>query len=96
MSPVPAPVLWPNPLKGKGPTNLRVIFNEPHDYVIVKVFTTAYRKVYETRINFVSGGLFTYSLEPANFNGSAAANGLYYVVLTTPSERWVSKLLILK
>jgi hypothetical protein len=90
------PILYPNPLKGPGPVTLSVSFGEPHDYVTVKVFTTAFRKVYENTTRFVPAGIFNFSLDPRDFSGAPGANGLYYVVITTPSNRWISKLLILK
>jgi hypothetical protein len=82
-------------LKGPGPIHLVVNFDNPHDFVTVKVFTTAFRKVYENTTPNVPGGPFQFDLDPDNFKGSAA-NGLYYAVITTPSDRWISKLLILK
>jgi hypothetical protein len=83
-------------LKGPGPVTLSVVFSNPHDYVTVKVFTTAFRKVFENTSRFVPAGTFDFSLNPDDFKGAAGANGLYYVLITTPSNRWISKLLILR
>ena len=90
------PILYPNPLKGPGPIHLELTFDQPHDYVTVKIFTTAFRKVYEGSSQFVPSGLFVMDIDPDHFKGSSAANSLYYVITTTPSNRWISKLLILK
>jgi hypothetical protein len=90
------PVLYPNPVKNDDPVTLRMVFDQPHDFVTVKVFTTAFRKVYEDTVRFVPAEVFSYSLEPNHFKGSRSANGLYYVVVTTPSNRWISKLLIIR
>lgn len=89
-------MLYPNPVKDGGLVTLRVQFGTSHDFVTVKVFTTAFRKVYENTAAFTSPGSFTCVLDTGNFKGSPAANGLYYVLVTTPSDRWISKLLILK
>ena len=75
---------------------MTVSFDKPHDYVTVKVYTTAFRMVYENTSRFVPAGVFGFDLDPGQFKGSSSANGLYYVVVTTPSNRWISKLLILK
>ena len=91
-----APVLFPNPLKNNGPVNLQVVFGKTQDYVTVKVFTTAFRKIYDDTVKSVPVGTFLYGLDPDHFRGSVAANGLYYVVISTPSNRWVSKLLIFR
>jgi len=69
-------------------------FTEPHDYVAIKVYTTAFRKIYERDFKYVPAGFFTFSFD--NFPGSAVANGLYYVAVSTPSNRWIDKLLILR
>lgn len=90
------PILYPNPLKGPGTVTLAVYFSNPHDYVTVKVFTTAFRKIYENTSHFVPAGTFDFTLNPDDFKGATGANGLYYVLVTTPSNRWISKLIILK
>jgi len=91
-----APTLYPNPLKGAGSANLQVVFSQTQDFVTIKVFTTAFRKVYDDTVKSVPVGTFLYTLDPGHFKGSVAANGLYYVVITTPSNKWVSKLLIFR
>jgi len=89
--------LYPNPLQGSGNPTLQIYFSQPHDYVSVKVFTTAFRKVYDDRVDYVPAGTFTYSIASARFKGGESiANGLYYVLVTTPSDRWLKKLLILR
>jgi fimbrial isopeptide formation D2 family protein len=91
-----APVLYPNPSRDNSPVELQMVLNQPRDYLTVKVFTTSFRKVYEDTIKTVPAGVFQYGLDTTRFDGGAAANGLYYVVATTPSNRWILKLLILK
>ena len=89
------PVLFPNPVKGRDPVSLRVVFGKTQDDVSIKVFTTAFRKVYDDTVKSVPEGIFLYGLDPDHFKGSAA-NGLYYVEVKTPSNRWISKLLVLR
>jgi len=91
-----SPLIYPNPVRDDSPAELQIPLNQPQDYLTVKVFTTAFRKVYEDMVKTLPSGVFTYGLDTTRFDGGAAANGLYYVVITTPSNRWTSKLLILK
>lgn len=91
-----SPSLYPNPLRGNGPAELQIPLNQAQDYLRVKVFTTSFRKVYEDTVKTVPAGVFIYGLDSTRFEGGLAANGIYYVVLTTPSNRWILKLLILK
>lgn len=92
----PRPIFYPNPIRGDGPANLQIAFNQAQDHVGIKVYTTAFRKVYEDNIRSVPQGTFLYDLEVNNFKGGRASNGLYYLEVTTPSNRWVIKLLIFK
>jgi hypothetical protein len=89
-------VLYPNPLKEDGPVHLKIPFDRPHDYVNVRVFTTAFRNIYENKTLFISEGVFEMDLDPVRFKGSPPANGFYYVVIDIPGRRWIAKLLILK
>ena len=91
-----SPSLYPNPVRGGDPAQLQIPLNQPQDYLTVKVYTTAFRKVYEDTVKTVPAGVFIYGLDTTRFDGGPAANGLYYVVITTPSNRWTSRLLILK
>ena len=95
-TPLSEPNLYPNPVRDNGPAEIQVFLTQPQDYLTVKVFTTAFRKVYEDTVKTIPAGVFTYGMDTTRFEGGAAANGLYYVVITTPSNRWISKLLILK
>jgi hypothetical protein len=89
--------MFPNPLTGQGGATLQVNFDKPHDYVEVKIYTLAFRKIYDDRVNFVSAGPFSYYIDPSKVKGGPLmANGLYYVVMTTPSNRWMNKLLVLR
>ncbi|HUO58219.1 MAG TPA: hypothetical protein VMV05_08590 [bacterium] len=89
------PAFSANPIHG-GPVTLTATFDKPHDYVSVKVFTTAFRKVYEHTDQAVPAGIYQYSLDTDHFRGGEAGNGLYYVVISTPANRWISKLLVLR
>jgi len=89
-----SPILYPNPIRGNGPVQFQVEFQSPHDYVTVRIFTTAFRKIYETQDKNVPAGVYIKDL--VGFHLSDIANGIYYVVITTPTERWIDKLLILR
>jgi len=93
--PEATPALYPNPLKEDGPVHLELPLDQPHDYVNVRIFTTAFRKIYEYNSNFVPAGVFELDLDPGQFKGPAA-NGFYYLVIDIPGHRWIVKLLILR
>jgi hypothetical protein len=88
------PLFWPNPVNGSSNVNLWVSFSQPHDYLTVKIYTTAYRKIYQRTWNYVQAR--SYSLTLDDLKVLAMGNGLYYAVVTTPSDKWLKKLLILK
>jgi hypothetical protein len=82
---------------GNNGTQIQIVFDEPHDYVTVKLYTIAFRKIYEDHVNYTPAGTFTYTVDPSKFNGGPAiANGLYYVTITTPIRQWIEKLLVLR
>ena len=87
----------PNPITGTSGTHIQIVFDEPHDYVVVKLYTIAFRKIYEDRVNYAPAGTFAYYLDPNKFKGGAnIGNGLYYVTITTPTNHWIMKLLVLR
>jgi hypothetical protein len=89
--------MFPNPVPGLSSVSLQIVFTEPHDYVEIKVFTLALRKIYDDRVNYAPAGVFNYSLDLSKLKGNLpVANGLYYVLVTTPSNRWMVKLLVLR
>jgi hypothetical protein len=90
------PILYPNPIKKGSTVELQMTLNQPQDYLRVKVFTTSFRKVYDETVKSVPAGVFLYGLDITQFDGGSAANGLYYIEATTPSNHWIIKLLVLK
>jgi hypothetical protein len=76
---------------------LRAYFDQPHDYVTIKVFTTAFRRVYESTVRYVPAGPFQVAVDTNDFSGGRMpADGLYYMTVTTPLDRWILKFLILR
>ena len=91
---VSTPVIYPNPATGSGPVSIRLPNYPGTATVTVKVFTTAFRMVNEfTR---QSEGGTDIALPLTNRSGAPLANGLYYVVVTTPEGRAIEKLLIIR
>jgi arabinogalactan endo-1,4-beta-galactosidase len=89
---VSTPVIYPNPATGSGPVSIRLPNYPGTATVTVKVFTTAFRMVNEfTR---QSEGGTDIALPLTNRSGAPLANGLYYVVVTTPEGRAIEKLLV--
>lgn len=96
LAPEATPILFPNPLRDDETVHLDIPFDKPHDYVMVSIFTTAFRKIYENTSRFVPDGIFTKDLNIKDVKGSVAADGLYYVVIDIPGHRWITKLLVLR
>jgi len=91
---VSTPVIYPNPATGSGPVSIRLPNYSGTAKVEVKVFTTAFRMVNEFTVS-QEGGM-DIALPLTNRSGAPLANGLYYVVVTTPEGRAVEKLLIIR
>jgi hypothetical protein len=91
--------IFPNPFVGGGPVKLSYQLSSSADQVEVKVFTLAFRKIFEDdSLATASGGhLYTLSWGLNNLN---VADGLYYVVLTIKSAgnetHKVMKLLVIQ
>ncbi|HVZ79299.1 MAG TPA: cellulase family glycosylhydrolase [bacterium] len=77
-----APFLpWPNPWDGTGPLNLNYQNVNGVDQVKLKVYTLAFRKVFEDDNLVITPGTWNYQLDWNNAHLNLA-NGLYYFVLT--------------
>jgi hypothetical protein len=89
------PILYPNPSDGTKPVNvLPPAYNGVSD-VKVQFFTTTFRKVREIIYAQVTAGK-SLSLDMKDEWGVPLASGIYYVVVSTGSERSVGKLLIIR
>ena len=89
------PVIYPNPARGPGPVNIRLPNYPGLADIPVKVYTTAFRLVDKFTATQMAGGN-NVSLPLTDQEGMPLANGLYYVVVTTPLGRSMEKLLILR
>lgn len=90
---VSTPVIYPNPATGSGPVSIRLPNYPGTATVTVKVFTTAFRMVNTFTLPSQEGGT-DIALPLTNRSGAPLANGLYYVVVTTPDGRAIEKLLV--
>ena len=86
------PVLYPNPVSGSTVTIYVPGINEK---VTVQIFTTAFRMV-ESQPFQVTPGSPEIFLPLTDSGGVPLANGLYYVVVTTPKARTVLKMIELR
>ena len=86
------PVLYPNPVSG--PT-VTIYVPGVNGEVTVQVFTTAFRMV-ESEQAQVTPNSADVPLTLSDSSGVPLANGLYYVVVTTPKARTVLKMIILR
>ncbi|MGH7738703.1 MAG: hypothetical protein ACREL1_01030 [bacterium] len=75
---------------------LRVGLPMAASWLKVEVFTVAFRKVNEISWMNVRPGITDVAIPLTDKRGSPLANGLYYVFARTTSERFITKLLILR
>jgi hypothetical protein len=95
VTPVSNPVLYPNPVSGPGPILIRLPNYLGVADIPVKVYTIAFRLVDKFTAYQMAGGSDV-SLPLTDQGGTPLANGLYYVVVTTPENRSTLKLLIIR
>jgi hypothetical protein len=88
------PVLFPNPAPGGGSATLQVNLAAPGN-VRIQVFTVSFRKVLDKTVPNIPAGVQDLTFPLVDKDGTALADGLYYVVVTANGKRWILKLLIL-
>ncbi len=92
-SPIGGLSIFPNPVFGSGPVSIQFVLNNPAGQVNLKIFTIAFRKVKESTFQNVPAGLFQTQLNMMDDYGVPLANGLYYLVVTTPQGHVVGKII---
>jgi hypothetical protein len=90
-----APVIYPNPVKNSNTTTLVIGFAKPTDWLQIKVFTVAHRRVKNVTLQSLPAGMNTIPLNMTDDWGKPLADGLYYVLITTPDQKFIKKLLVL-
>ena len=88
-------IVYPNPANGRDEVYLQLPDYPGALDVNVKVYTTAFRKVYEEDFRQIRGSA-DLPLRLADKVGAPLANGLYHVIVQTPIGRWNGKLLVLR
>lgn len=88
------PVIFPNPVQGSGPVSIALNMTKAGE-VKVQIFTVAFRMVQEQTFPSEPVGSDV-QLNLTDKGGTLLANGLYYVVVTSPSGKTVNKLLIIR
>jgi len=68
----------------------------PQAWVRVAVFTTAYRKIVEWSYLNIASGEWSVPLDPRDRRGAPLSAGIYYLVVTTPTRRYVLPLILLR
>jgi hypothetical protein len=89
-------VIYPNPVKDPGPVTIQISLPVRAVEIGIQIFTSAFRKVNETKLMQVPAGVTDFSLNLADRWGKPLANGLYYVVVTVDGKRMIGKLVILR
>jgi hypothetical protein len=89
------PILFPNPVTGDGPVSIRLPNYRGAATVTLQVFTTAFRMVNTLSYPNQVGGVDV-ALPLSDRHGVPLANGLYYVLVTTPDGKSILKLLVLR
>ncbi len=93
-SPNLQPIPFPNPVKYPGPVYVAFNLQNQTPVLDVKLFTTAFRKVWQTTVYNLGPGYHQVPLTLTATDGNPLANGLYYVVLTDRKNQAVGKWLI--
>jgi hypothetical protein len=89
------PVLFPNPITGPGPVTIQLPNYSGSGIVTIQVFTTAFRMVNSLPPKSEAGGSDV-TLPLTDRKGDPLADGLYYVLVTSPAGKSIVKLLILR
>ena len=82
-------------MKGPGPVTIYVLLSTAGN-VDVRILTTGYRVVNDIQFPQVPAGLARLAIPLQSKSGAPLANGLYYLVVQTPNQRQILKLLILR
>jgi hypothetical protein len=90
------PVLYPNPVKDSNPLNISIGFAQNNSWAQIKIYTTVDRRVKNVTYSLLPAGMNNIQVELKDDWGTPLANGLYYVLVTTPDQKFIKKLLILK
>ena len=93
---VSTPFIYPNPGNDSGPVTVAVNIANSGDWAGMKLYTTAYRMVKHEKMENLTAGTNKLALDLNDDWGKPLANGIYYVVLTTPENKVVLKLLVLR
>jgi hypothetical protein len=93
--PISTPVPFPNPDLGTLPVNVAFVLQNLTPNLEIKMFTTAFRKVWHTTLQNVPAGYNQVPL-PLNIPGGLnLANGIYYIVVSDGKSRGVGKLMLI-
>jgi hypothetical protein len=87
-------IVWPNPVSGGTLNVLLPAYGGSAD-VRLRIFTASYRKVEDVTFTNVPSGRGL-QVHLADSWGRPLANGIYYVVMTTPMKTYTTKLMVLK
>ncbi len=90
-----APVIYPNPWRGQDLAKVQLWLKEAGP-VRMGIFTSSFRKVADRTYPNLPAGPQKLGLDLKDSRGDSLADGLYYVVVKTPSGRDTAKLLILR
>ena len=96
---VPFPNPWPDKNNPAAPLQFNYLNNQSDEQVALKIYTLAFRKVFEDDRLATAPGSYTYVMDWTQVQGSLA-NGLYYFVIETKNgsklDRKIMKVLILR
>jgi hypothetical protein len=88
------PIPFPNPVTGPGPVQVNVHLQQPASWLTLKVYTVSFRLVETETFRDVPAGPRDLALELKDRWGKSLANGVYYILATTPQGHAIGKSLI--
>lgn len=87
---IPFPNPWPDKNNPAAPLQFNYLNSQQEDQVDLKIYTLAFRKVFEDDGLITAPGSFGYTLNWSNINVTLA-NGLYYFVVESKSGKSLSR-----
>jgi glucuronoarabinoxylan endo-1,4-beta-xylanase len=78
------PVFYPNPYSNNGQFNIRFDLTKPADKILLKIFTSGFRLVFEATLSGQAAGKKTMSVFPGEME--KLSSGTYYAVISAQSS----------
>jgi hypothetical protein len=89
-------IIYPNPVQASGTVNMGFNLSAPSNVIVIKLFTTGFRRVITRTFSNIPTGAFTITIDLRDQANIPLANGVYYVVVQASGQKIIKKLLIMR